>query len=321
MLKPCLFVLSGAFLVLVLGLACSSADKAQELPAPRAVTVPPPAVDAPKPVDMPGVHNVVTYAPGMYSGSVPEGDEGFETLANMGVRTIISVDGGPPEVEKAKAHGIRYVHLPIGYDTVGKERTLELAKAIDALPGPVYVHCHHGKHRSAGALGAATVTLGKLSCDEAVARMKVSGTAANYTGLYASVTGAHAIDGETLAALPANFQERVMPEGLTKTMVTVDEVNEELKEIEKAGWKVPADHPDLVPVAVAGRLADLFRVTAETKEAASHSNEFVDWMRADAKKAKALEELLRNNASAKELGDAMKLLQQSCKDCHKKYRD
>lgn len=284
--------------------------------------VDPPALQADKPANYPGLHNVVTYSDGLYSGSVPEGDEGFDTLVGMGVRTIISVDGALPEVDEATARGMRYVHLPIGYNGMGAERTLEIAKAIHDLPGPVYVHCHHGKHRSAGATAAAAVTLGKLSTDAATARMKVSGTAPNYTGLYKCAAVAAPVDERTLAALPAYFPERSSPTGLVQSMTAIDEANDELKAIEKAGWKTPADHLDLVPVAIAGRMADLFRTGAEDNAAKAHSQEFRDWLLAESKQLEAIEAgLASGTLLADELSKRMKAVQQSCKDCHAKYRD
>lgn len=47
--------------------------------------------------DLAGLHNVVLFHEGFYSGSAPEGDEGFNTLASIGIKTIISVDGAIPE--------------------------------------------------------------------------------------------------------------------------------------------------------------------------------------------------------------------------------
>src|SRR5262249_27875258 len=142
--------------------------------------------------DYPGIHNAVTYHDGFVSGSVPEGDAGFDTLAAMGVKTIISVDGAEPEVDKARARGIRYIHLPIGYNGFDEQRRLHLSRATrDAMAdGPVYIHCHHGKHRSAGAAATIAESLGWLTPQEGVARMKVSGTSPDYKGLYACALSA-----------------------------------------------------------------------------------------------------------------------------------
>ena len=57
---------------------------------------PPPALratPAPAPVEAAGLHNVYRLSD-LYSGSGPEGDEGFTSLARLGVRTVIS--GGRP---------------------------------------------------------------------------------------------------------------------------------------------------------------------------------------------------------------------------------
>ena len=95
-------------------------------------------------------------------------------------------------LDKAKARGMRYIHLPIGYNGFDEARKLELVRATrDSMAtGPVYLHCHHGKHRSAGAAGTVAVSLAWLTTDQAVERMKVSGTAPNYKGLYACTSHA-----------------------------------------------------------------------------------------------------------------------------------
>ena len=75
------------------------------------------------------------------------------------MQTVISVDGAKPDLEAARKHGLRYVHLPHGYDGVPAPRGDELAIALRTLEGPIYVHCHHGKHRSPAAAGVAWVTV------------------------------------------------------------------------------------------------------------------------------------------------------------------
>src|SRR5205807_10192310 len=123
----------------------------------------------------------------LLSGSGPEGAAGFRSLRELGVKTVISVDGMTPEVELARREGLRYVHLPIGYDGVPREQALRIARAVRDLPGPVYLHCHHGKHRGPAAAAVATLCL-DASCpvEAAVAFMKQAGTDPRYRGLYAS---------------------------------------------------------------------------------------------------------------------------------------
>ena len=316
-LAPCLAFLTS-------GEPSQASDPANQKPIERKLQ--PPRGDAQEPANYAGVHNLVTYAPGVISGSVPEGDEGFETLRAMGVKTIISVDGAAPAVEKARSHGIRYVHLPIGYNGMDRQRTLEIARAIQVAQerdpaAPVYLHCHHGRHRSAGALGAAAVTLGQVTPGEAQARMKVSGTSPSYTGLYRCVAEARPAKPEELAVMPSDFPSVWKTSGLVKSMVEVDEIYEHLKLIEKAGWGAPKDHPDLVPAAEAGRLADIFRNLLDDERVKSKPVEFREWLTKSSKEVEFLEGLTTDGSDADELGKRFKVITASCKECHVKYRD
>ncbi len=289
-------------------------------PAPAKVD--PPTLTDEKPRDYPGVHNVVAYHDGFYSGSVPEGDAGFDTLERMGIKTIISVDGAVPEVEEARARGIRYVHLPIGYNGFDEERKLELVRAVHDLPGPVYIHCHHGKHRSAGAAGAIAVSLGWMTPEAAVGRMKVSGTAPNYKGLYRCAEESISLTVVEIDAAPADFPEVAPPAGLVKSMVAIDEATEHLKAIEKAGWTVPKEHPDLVPVAEAARLADLLRLLQDNARVKAKPAEFGQMLTESAAAAQSLEDALASAApDPATLSAAFKVVTKSCTDCHAKYRD
>ncbi|MEZ6069075.1 MAG: hypothetical protein R3C10_02145 [Pirellulales bacterium] len=130
--------------------------------------------------------NAVQLHPRVISGGLPEGDAAFAELEQLGVKTIISVDGAKPDVQAAARHGLRYVHLPHGYDGIPEERGRELAKAVRELDGPIYIHCHHGKHRSPAAATVACVSTGLLPANEAVAVLKLAGTSPNYRGLYES---------------------------------------------------------------------------------------------------------------------------------------
>lgn len=312
--------------------ACSSgpdSSSAKAPPAPVAAIqhldpIDPPLPSDPAVHDYPGIHNAVAYHDNFISGSVPEGDEGFETLQAMGVKTIISVDGAVPEVERAAAHGMKYIHLPIGYNGFDSTRKLELVRATrDAMAdGPVYIHCHHGKHRSAGAAAAISTSLGWTTPDEGVARMKISGTAPNYTGLYACAQNSTELSEAEVDKVAAKFPSVSRPSGFVHGMLEIDSTFDQLKAIEKAGWKTPADHPDLVPVAEAGRLADLCRVLSQGDRAKKESADFVHGLVENGERATALEDMLaRGETDAARLSAQFKLVAASCKDCHAKYRD
>jgi len=119
----------------------TSAEFQRQHAAQRSPTAPPSMLET-KPVDLPGIHNAVAYHDGFISGSSPDEDAGIDTLAAMGIKTIITVDGAKPDVAKAAARGIRYIHLPFGYNGFDEARKLKLTRATrDALAqGPVYIH-------------------------------------------------------------------------------------------------------------------------------------------------------------------------------------
>lgn len=309
---------SFAFGLLTLVGACGSTSQA---PQPRVATIALPSVASDKPTELPGLHNVVAYTPTLLSGAQPDGPKAFETLANMGVRTIISVDGGRPDVDSASAFGIRYVHLPIGYDGIDETRKLELARAVAELEGPIYLHCHHGKHRSAGAAAAVAVSLGQLDNATATARMKVSGTAANYKGLWACASDTRPVAKSELAKASNAFPSVWKTSGLIDGMVAIDASNDELKVIEKASWGVPTTHPDLVPTSVAGNLEGQLRGLLDDPETLAKPQEFCDLLVASAEAAAALESGLAAKKTPEELSGLFKGVAQSCKDCHSKYRD
>jgi len=276
------------------------------------------------PRDLPSLPNTVAYHDNFLAGAAPEGDQGFDTLRSLGVKTVISVDGATPDVALAEQRGIRYIHLPIGYNGFDEARKLQLVRAVrDAVKdGPVYLHCHHGKHRAAGAAAAVAVSLGWMTPDEAVARMKVSGTAPNYVGLYACAAEATPVSMGVIDAVPASFPSVWTPSSLVKGMVEIDETLDNLKLIEMADWAAPADHPDLVPAAEAGKLADLFRVLANGEGAMRRPEEFARWMRGAGESAQKLEDALNAAGSDAPMAAAqLKLVAASCKECHAKYRD
>ncbi len=291
--------------------------------SPKPSITPPTMVDD-KSRDYGGLHNVVAYHEGYYSGSVPEGAAGFDTLAAMGVKTIISVDGATPEVQEAKARGIRYIHLPIAYNGFDEQRKLEIVRATrDALArGSVYIHCHHGKHRSAGAAAVVAASLGWLTTGAATERMKVSGTAVNYAGLYACTASAGVLGANVIDAVAADFPEVSPPAGFVKAMVELDEISERLGAIEQAGWTTPKDHPDLVPAAEAGRMADLLRLVSRGDRAQSRPAEFASRLAAGGEVAQKLEDMLvAGEKDTRKMSAQLAIVAASCKDCHTQYRD
>src|SRR5262249_47684621 len=151
-----------------------------------------------------------------------------------------------PDIDAARKYGLRYVHLPFGYDGITRQRVLQLAKAVRDLPGPIYIHCHHGKHRGPAAAAAIHLCLDdKCSVNQAIAEMRRAGADPHYTGLYAVPKSLVSPSSKDLDELPADFPEVAKVSGLAQFMVEIDARLENLKLIRAAGWKTPSDHPDL----------------------------------------------------------------------------
>jgi protein tyrosine phosphatase (PTP) superfamily phosphohydrolase (DUF442 family)/cytochrome c556 len=267
------------------------------------------------------VHNVIPVTDKMISGSAPEGDAGFDMLQEMGVRTIISVDGTEPDVERARARGMRYVHLPVGYHGIDAVRQLELAKAVCDLPGPVYVHCHHGKHRGPAAAASAALLLGDLSPEQGVAFMKKAGTSDHYSGLYTCVREAEPAGEAALAAAPAEFPEVAPMPGFVRAMARAQEAYDHMVEIRDAGWKTPAAHPDLVLVEEAERLEQLLAGVQQDERVAEHPTDFEGMLKESWEAGAEMLAAVRAAEPHSELTAGLRRVGETCKNCHVQYRD
>ncbi|HQR05974.1 MAG TPA: hypothetical protein PLN21_04075 [Gemmatales bacterium] len=273
----------------------------------------------------PGLHNVFRITEKLLSGSVPEGDTGFQTLQKLGVKTIVTVDGAKPEVERAKKFGMRYVHLPIGYDGVPVDQGLRLAKAVRDLPGLIYMHCHHGKHRSPAAAVVVKLCLDeKCTVATALELMKQAGTDSKYIGLYASPRELRRPSSTDLDKVSSDFPEVTPTGGLVQPMVEIDERWDHLKLIQAAGWTAPRNHPDLDPAHEALLLREHYVELARLSLIQKKPQGFRDLISDAETTAKQLESILRTNTSntrVKEADQAFKTSQSSCTKCHAHYRD
>lgn len=293
---------------------------------------PTPGVSAPAPpagdrVEAAGLHNVLRVMDGLYSGSSPEGDAGFRSLRELGIRTVISVDGARPDITRARRYGLRYVHLPFGYDGVPEGQARRIAKAVRDLPGPVYLHCHHGQHRGPAAAAVARLFLDEAcSAAAAVDVMRQAGTDPHYTGLYASPQKLRRPTRAELDNTPSDFPEAAEVAALAQMMVSIDERWERLRQVRAAGWRTPADHPDLDPPHEALQLVEDFQEAGRLPDVRQRPEAFRRWLTDAAEGAKELEQILRQgkergavDAAAAE--QAFHKAGRACTKCHAAYRD
>ena len=249
--------------IVLLAFAAIAAFVAQEKPAATQKN-PQPALLEKLPVKH--LPNAIKVHPKVISGGLPEGDEAFAELKALGVKTVISVDGAKPDIEIAKKYGMRYVHLPHGYDGIPEERVEELAKAVRDLPGPIYIHCHHGKHRSPAAASAACVCAGLIDPKDAPQVLVVAGTSESYRGLYQAVQTAKRFDDKLLDALKAEFPAVAKLPPMAEAMVDVEHATDHLKLFAANKWQPIKDQPALEPDHEALLLREHFKELLRTKE-------------------------------------------------------
>ncbi len=260
------------------------------------------------------------------SGGKPGSEAAFRELRALGVKTVISVDGARPQVELARKHGLRYVHLPHGYDGVPEERARQLAKAVRDLPGPVYIHCHHGKHRSPAAAAVACVGAGLLRPTDAISVLRVAGTSKHYRGLYDSAKKAQRFDDALLDALKAEFPETTDVPPMAEAMVSIEHTYDNLKAIQKAGWKSPLGHPDLDPAHEALLLREHFTELLRTETVRRQPPTFQQMLRVSRDAAAALESGLRDVPASRQrpskvVAESFSRISLNCKACHARFRD
>jgi protein tyrosine phosphatase (PTP) superfamily phosphohydrolase (DUF442 family) len=304
-------------LAIVLTVACLGISDDVSTMQPSAKAFPPVSADLAK-----HLHNAHVVSDRVISGAQPDDEAAFRALQQLGVKTIISVDGAKPDAETAREYGMRYIHLPIGYDDVPADRADEIAKAIIEMPGPVYIHCHHGKHRSAAAVAVACVMTGELKPEQADSVLKTFGTGANYTGLWRAAHDARPTDLARLAKLDVNFVEHMPIGALGESMVAVDHRFDSLKLSQKLGWRVPPDHPDIDPPHEALQLHEHFLEIARLNDVVAKPDDFRKWLADSNDAARSLHEALKasppNIAAA---NVAFNRASTSCIACHKAYRD
>lgn len=272
--------------------------------------------------------NLVQVHPRVLSGGLPESDAAFAELAGRGIKTIVSVDGMKPDVATAEKHGLRYVHLPHGYDGVPLARGKELAKAVRDLEGPIYIHCHHGKHRSPAAATVACVSAGLLPAERAVDVMKLAGTSVNYRGLYQSATAARPLTPAELDAVEVEFRSVSKIPPLAEAMVDLEHTFAQVKLIAQSNWRVPPRHPDLDPKHETLLLQEHFVEMLRSEEVQRASDEYQRLMKAS---GQAAEEILHqlerwqptteSAAFPSGLTDQLRRVQDNCKACHERFRD
>ena len=271
--------------------------------------------------EMPGLHNLMQLSDDVFSGSEPVGDEAFASLKTLGVHTIVSVDGATPDIEMAQKYGIGYVHIPFGYDTIPLTAQLSLTRAARESKVPLYIHCHHGKHRGPAAAAILCRAKGLADSAGALKILENAGTSRDYSGLWRDVE--HYTVPSDKTELP-QLVESANVESLPAAMARIDRNFDHLKLCAATDWQTPADHPDLSAIQEALQLKESLREASrrlsEKKHAAEYDATFRKWLAESDNVAQTLHASLQANDHTRATAAFMSL-QRSCKRCHAAYRD
>ena len=271
--------------------------------------------------------NLIKFNDAVYSGGTPDGPLGFDELRSLGIKTVISVEAIPPGAEKARAKGLRYVHLPHGYDGISPTRRLQLSKAVATLDGPIYIHCHHGIHRSPAATAMVCVSLGWLNSEQGLATLRFAGTSSRYRGLYQSVRDADLLNEEELRDAATEFVERIEVPPMTEKMVFLESLLASLEEQSKSGWELPGKDPDKTAEYQALLLKEHYREwlregVSENSVRESNTDVFRRLVEDAEENARRLEKALGTIRSPpSEISGRFEHVKNDCVECHRRFRD
>ena len=283
------------------------------------------------PDDSPDLHNVFQLSDNIISGGEPHSEEALKKIADMGVKTILSVDGKVPDQETAAKYGMRYVHVPIQYSGIDVQERLHIAKTFRELEGPFYVHCFHGKHRGPAAAAIGRVVLDGVPRERAVAEMRQwCGTSKKYQGLYETIARAAMPTPEDTQLIQWKFPAAHEFRGIRHAMIGISRIHDHLKALKGRDWAVDPNHPDLNASNETAQLIGIFKIAKATSEAEMKPEDYRVWMRESVEASEALLEVLRAEPapdaadygtwkeSASAAFDEVNTL---CIRCHEPYRN
>ena len=271
-----------------------------------------------KPSNLPGVPNVLRLSNRVYSGGEPVGDEAFATLAHLGIKTIVGVDGAAPNVAAAKKYDIRYIHIPMGYDGVAPTVAKAVAAAMRDTTGPIYFHCHHGKHRGPAAAAVGCLAEGTMTNRKAVNVLKQAGTGKEYAGLWRDVAAYTYAPPKPSERLPQLVETAPVP-SLVSAMVKLDRALDRLKGCQKANWAASKDHADLAPAQVTLIVEEMLHETRRNL-VAGRDAAFRQQLERCESLARQLGKTVKSGTTTQATAD-FSALQQSCTQCHARYRN
>lgn len=102
-----------------------------------------------------GLKHVSEVSPGIFRGAMAEDEQDYETLREMGIRTVVSLQSMPFNTSwdrwNTEHRGMGFVHAPLlpWFFEPGDEGVDRAVRSLaDPSLRPVYVHCFQGRDRT-----------------------------------------------------------------------------------------------------------------------------------------------------------------------------
>ena len=127
-------------------------------------------------VSLPGLPSIGRVAPGIFRGAQPE-PEGYATLKEIGIKTVINLRRRHGEREAVEAAGMRYVEIPMGFHKKADPAVVRkvLSVMTDPANQPVFLHCSRGVDRAGVVVAVYRMEVDGWSKAEAEAEMDALG--------------------------------------------------------------------------------------------------------------------------------------------------
>ncbi|MCA9277029.1 MAG: hypothetical protein KDA29_13490 [Phycisphaerales bacterium] len=300
--------------IIVAGLALSGCSSSQTTQSSDNTAV----TDSPASHEEHALHNLHQLTPDLWSAGEPVGEPAYAELAALGIKTVISVDGVAPNKQLAQRYGIEVVHIPTTYDGITEEQSRALAHAMATMPRPIFVNCHHGKHRGPAALCVGAIGSGDISNAQALEFMTIAKTSPKYKGLWKAAETARPLSEAELHDNSIVLVEAAVIEDFVEGMAELSRLSDLLNDCADNGFRAPENHPDLAPISLAGQIHNLFRDMEDDRETIEHGPEFRNLLITSRDLASKLEKQIEHDDIDGAL-DSLQLLMESCSDCHNQF--
>jgi protein tyrosine/serine phosphatase len=131
------------------------------------------------PMEKPGLPNLHEVAPNIYRGAQPL-PEGFKSLKQMGVKTVINFRNFHSDVDEMEAAGVKdafqYTEIPMNTWDMTDERAAKFLSLVeDDKNLPVFYHCQHGADRTGTMTAVYRIAHQGWTIDEALDEMQNGG--------------------------------------------------------------------------------------------------------------------------------------------------